>query len=149
MWQQALVEVHERHPMVRSIFDEAHQAFTANDFRNSLRNLSDLRQIPMQLVVLSGTVLLQSQSTMMEMFGLLPNTIVICTPSIQPELKYILEQPMSNNHLIATQAKVVYDSHLLKFTAQDHALIFVPYLDQGKDLAELLNCEFMSPFIPI
>lgn len=78
------------------------------------------------------------------MFGLLPNTIVICIPSIQSELKYILEQPLSNNCLIATWAKLIYDSHLLKFMAQNRALIFVPYLDQEKDLVELLNCKFYS-----
>jgi hypothetical protein len=53
MWQQALGELNKRQLMVRFIFDEGHQAFIADDFRNALKNLTELRQFPMQLVVLS------------------------------------------------------------------------------------------------
>jgi len=142
-WQQALAEVNQHIPVTQMVFDEAHLPFTADKYRDSLTNLYDLRLFPMQLVVMSGTVQPASESTLIDMFGLDPDCIIIRTPTIRPELEYILEHPyQSNNHIAARVVEILNAPHNLN--EQDRALIFVPYLDQGKQLAEILHCDFYN-----
>ena len=94
----------------------------------------------MQLAVLSGTVLEKSVSTVMEMFGLGQNTVIIRTLTIRPELRYILEK--LNNRLITGQVKEIIESHQSEMLLRDRVLIFVPFLDQGDLIAKGLGCEF-------
>ena len=63
--------------MERLVFDEGQLAITAEDFQVAICDLHELWQFAMQLVVFSGMVPLQSQSTVMDMFGLGKDTIVI------------------------------------------------------------------------
>jgi superfamily II DNA helicase RecQ len=141
-WHQALAELNERIPVVRTIFDEAQLAFTSDDYRSSLRELHELRQFPMQVVVLSGTVPPRSESTVIETFGLGQNMVIFRTPTVRPEHKYILEKPRSNNKLITGRVKEIIKSHRSELTPKDRVLLFVPYLDQGEHIAEELKCEF-------
>lgn len=142
-WREALAEVNLRVTVGRLVFDEAHLGLTANDYREALQHLYDLRQFPnMQLVALTATVQPVSEATLMDAFGLAPDTIIIRTPSIRPELQYILEAPRANSNLIATRVKDILAQNQL--LPKERALIFVPFLDQGEDLAELLQCEFYN-----
>jgi superfamily II DNA helicase RecQ len=143
-WYQALAELNERVPVHRTICDEAQLAFTSNDFRSALREMHELRQFPMQLIVLSGSIPERSVPTVIEMFGLGQNTVIFRTLTVRPEHRYILEAPRSNNRLITGRVKEIIDSHKSKLTSEDRVLLFVPYLDQGKHIAEMLNCEFYN-----
>jgi len=144
-WHEALAEVNQRVTVGRLVWDEAQLAFTANDYRDALQHLYDLRQFPtMQLILLSGTVQQISEATLIDAFGLAPNTIIIRTPTIRPELQYILEQPRTSDNHIAARVKDILDQHHLDLSSRDRVLIFVPYLDQGQHLAEMLGCEFYN-----
>jgi superfamily II DNA helicase RecQ len=141
-WYQALAELNTRIPVHRTVVDEAQLAFTSDDFRSSLREMHELRQFPMQMIVLSATIPEQSQSTVIDIFGLGPNTVIFRTPTVRPEHRYILETPRSNNRLIASRVKEIIDLHKSELTSEDRVLLFVPFLDQGELVAQTLKCEF-------
>ena len=80
-WRQELAELNERIPVVRTVFDEGHYAITDNDWRRVLDMVHDLRQFPMQMVILSATIPPKSEAFTKEAFGLSCDTIVVrmCT----------------------------------------------------------------------
>jgi superfamily II DNA or RNA helicase len=141
-WYQALAELNTRIPVHRMVVDEVQLAFTSDDFRSALREMHELRQFPMQMVVLSGTIPERSQSTVIDIFGLGPDTAIFRTPTVRPEHRYILEKPRSNNRLIASRAKEIIEFHKSELTSEDRVLLFVPFLDQGELVAQMLKCEF-------
>ncbi|KAH7918103.1 hypothetical protein BV22DRAFT_985743, partial [Leucogyrophana mollusca] len=89
-WRQSLAEVNQVKTVARLIFDEAHLGLMSEDFRQSLRDLHELRQFPMQLVLLSGTVPPPMVEPLKVHFGLGANTVVIRECTSRPELEYIL-----------------------------------------------------------
>ena len=54
-WRQAVHQLHTHRQIARLVFDEGHFAFTSSSFRPALQDIYELRQIPMQLVVLTAT----------------------------------------------------------------------------------------------
>jgi superfamily II DNA helicase RecQ len=141
MWRQALMELHQRRTVVRMVFDEAHFVFTASNFRQSLLNVHEVRILPVQLVILSGTIPLQSQELTVTSFGL-RDPLIIRTLTIRPEIRYVLEPPRASNQDIVSRVKAVVAAETVKFTSEDRALVFVPYLDQGETIASSLGCDF-------
>ena len=131
MYQEALVELHIHKSVVRTVFDEGHFAFTANDFQQSLQDLYALRSFPMQLVVLSGTIPLQSQNVICDSFGL-HNPFISCTTTHHPEIQYILEAPQPSSWHIIQQMKKVLHHEMEHFGTKDCALIFAPFLDKTR-----------------
>ncbi|KAI5980627.1 P-loop containing nucleoside triphosphate hydrolase protein, partial [Pisolithus albus] len=55
-WTQALAEVNEVMKVTRLVFDEAHLTLASQNFRPSMRRAAELRILPMQIILLSGTV---------------------------------------------------------------------------------------------
>ncbi|KAG1843910.1 hypothetical protein F4604DRAFT_1596496, partial [Suillus subluteus] len=55
-WREALAVLNEKKPVKRMVFDESHIPLIANDYRDSLQDVYDLRSIPMQIICLSGTL---------------------------------------------------------------------------------------------
>jgi superfamily II DNA helicase RecQ len=110
-WKQCLVELNERQPVARLIFDEGHFAVTGSDYRSALRNLYDLQTIPMQLVVLSATIPPTFEGPICDAFGLEPDTVVICTPSDRPELEYILQPCQKSSQEVVERTKRIIAKH--------------------------------------
>jgi superfamily II DNA helicase RecQ len=142
-WKQCLAELNERKPVVRTIFDEGQYAFTANDFRSALCDLDEIRLFPMQLIVMSGTIPPHCEQVIIESFGLNPEAKVIRTSSDRPELEYILE-PARTTQDITDRLKTIVRRHLNTMNEDDRILVFVPYLDEGRRLANILDCQFYS-----
>jgi hypothetical protein len=141
-WRQSLAELNECCPVVRLVFDEGHFALTGSNYRSALRNLYELRTIPMQLVILSATIPPTSQGAIVDAFGLGPNTVVIRTPSDRPELEYVLEPRQKNNEEVTARVKSILARHLPALKTEDRVLIFVPYIDEGIQIAKCLGCNF-------
>jgi hypothetical protein len=141
-WRQALAEANLLLPVARVVWDEGQMAFTADDYRAALRDLAESRLLPVQMVVLSGSVPVVSQPTLMKMFGLGDNTFVVRTNTVRPELEYILEKSRSSNTQIAKRVLEIIKQHAPHLSPRDRALVFVPYIDQGEKLASHINCEF-------
>ena len=76
-WRQALATINQVLPVTRLVFDEAHLVLLSEDFRKSLTNISELRQLPMQLILLSGTVPPQSVMALKSAFRLTSDTIQV------------------------------------------------------------------------
>ena len=142
-WKQALGELHERKTVVRMVFDEGHFAFTGNDFRSALDNVHELRIFPMQMVVLSGTVPPQSENHVCHAFGLI-NPFIVRMSTSRPEICYVLEPPRASWEEILERVKELVEKRMPYFKSRDRALVFVPYLTDGKELASVLGCAFYS-----
>ena len=67
--------------MVRMVVDKGHYVITDNDWRGVLDRMHDLRQFPMQMVVLSATIPPRSEAFTKEAFGLSKDALVVrmCT----------------------------------------------------------------------
>lgn len=141
-WKQEAAALNQRVPIARIVFDEAHYAITDQDFRGVLDDVHDLRQFPVQMVVLSATIPPKSEDTIKQAFGLMNNALVIRTPTRRPELEYVIQQTTPNNFELAKSVQKILQNHQSTFRKEDRVLIFVPFLDFGETLAEKLGCDF-------
>ncbi|KAG6819317.1 hypothetical protein H0H93_012993 [Arthromyces matolae] len=141
-WTQTLAEINERKGVKRLCFDEAHYALTANDFRKVFLDMDEVRTVPAQIILLSGTVPPKGQKTLLKAYALQDDCLVFRTPTDRPELEYVLPPRFENADAIVRETKRLYNTYKLMFEEQDRALIFVPYLEEGRLIAEALGCEF-------
>lgn len=141
-WKQAIAEVHEKTPVARLVFDECHFSFTGDDFRPALRDLYELRSLPIQLCLLSGTIPPRSQAALVQAFGLSSPALIIRMVTDRPELQYIVEGPIQTMPEIIKKTTQLVSRALIQFEEQDRALVFVPYILQGTALSAALGCEF-------
>jgi hypothetical protein len=140
-WTQQLAELNAKIPVCRGVFDEAHFAIMDSTFRTVLQNPYDLRAFPtMQMVLLSATIPPKSESTIRKAFELSANCSIIRTPLHRPELQFILESPYSRYEDIAARVQHLVEKANLE--SKNRALIFVPYINYGERLAEILKCDF-------
>ncbi|KAG1722464.1 hypothetical protein EDB19DRAFT_1916640 [Suillus lakei] len=98
-WRQSLVEFNEILPVSRLIFDEAHLPLLSDVFRESMQDMHELRQFPMQFILLSGTIPQSNIATLKKAFGMASNTIEIRESTNHPELEYIMKMSASSNTL--------------------------------------------------
>lgn len=133
-WRKSLAELNETLAVTRMVFDEAHLVLLSDDFRDSLVNVAELRQLKMQLILLSGTIPPSSVAALKERFGLLETTKEIRQCSNRPELEYILERPLG---LIAMSSRIeeIVSKERENWSSQDRGLVFVTYLEDGHMLA--------------
>lgn len=146
-WTAALTGLHQWKTVARLIFDEAHLGITHADFRRACQDLDNLRIFSMQFGVMSATITPLMEVHIKESFGLGSTTTCIRTPTDRPELQYIIKTPSSFTK-VAQSTQELYNHHRKNFRGQDRALIFVPYVDSGKKLAELLECTFYHAKTP-
>jgi len=133
-WRKHLAELNETLPVTRMVFDEAHFPLLSNDFRESMQHMHEIRQFPMQLILLSGTVPPGSVPALKEMFGLKKNAKEIRQSSNRPELEYILRAPMPS-HMIENEVMGIVKQERLGWTTKDRGLVFVTYLTDGESLS--------------
>ncbi|KAG2067520.1 hypothetical protein BDR04DRAFT_1120426 [Suillus decipiens] len=131
-WRQYLAELNQILPVSRIVFDEAHIALLAEDFRVSLQDLHELRQFAMQLVLLTGTLPDSSIPALKLMFGLLSSTIQIRESSNCPELQYIMKS-LAQLHTLETKTIQIVQQEWFKWEEKDRGLVFVTYLEDGTD----------------
>jgi len=140
-WIQQLAELNAKTPVCRGVFDEAHFAIMDNTFRQVLQDPHELRAFPtMQMVLLSATLPPKTESTIRKAFELSVNCSIIRTPFRRPELQFILESPYFKYDDLAAQVQHIVEEANLE--SEDRALIFVPYVNCGEALAEILKCGF-------
>jgi len=120
------------------VFDEAHLVLLSEDFRKSLANVLELQQLPMQLVLLSGTVPPQSVMALKSAFQLTQETIQVQQSSNRPELEYIMEKTMGSPGL---PSKVIYivQREQQEWKEKDRGLVFVTYMEDEKALARKVS----------
>jgi superfamily II DNA helicase RecQ len=141
-WKHALATFdHQYMPVVRLIFDEGHFSLTSSDFRASLQNLFDLRSLPMQLVILSGTIPPFSEPAIRTAFGLVSATIILRSSTHRPELQFIIRPRLKNLSDMVLDVQKIIKSHSGRLQPTDRILIFVPFITDGQKLAEVLDCE--------
>ncbi|OBZ66042.1 ATP-dependent DNA helicase tlh2 [Grifola frondosa] len=141
-WKQAIAELNERKKVVRIVFDESHFAITSNDYRQSLRDVYDLRQFPCQFVLLSGTVAPLSIPFLCDTFGLMDNAAIIRTRTSRPEIKYIIEKPYESFQAITRRLQAILKQAMTEFDQQDRILIFVPFIEEGEQMSKILGYDF-------
>jgi hypothetical protein len=141
-WISALTHFHHHYyPVKRLVFDEGHYVLTSSDFRNSLCNVYELRTLPMQFVIMSGSVPPIAEPAMIEAFGLINSTIVIRTPTRRPELRLILRNRVKDAQDVVQLAMSIYAKEAPSMAPDDRTLIYVPYVAEGNKLAKLLSCD--------
>ena len=130
-----LAELNETLPVARIVFDEAHLPLTSDDFRDSMRHMSELRQFPMQLVLLSATVPSTSIAALKKTFGLMADAKEIRQSSNRPELEYILKAPAPSDDLEKKTIEIVKKERE-NWSTKDRGLVFVTYMEDGESLAK-------------
>jgi superfamily II DNA helicase RecQ len=142
-WRQQMAIVDAKRPVTRFVWDEGQLPLTSADFRFALRDLHEVRLFPhSQLVVGSGTIPSESEADVLRLFCMGDDAVVIREHSTsRPEIKYVLERPSSRCDILKRVQELVEE---LRPTLGEHGrgLVFVPYIDLGSALAELLDCPF-------
>lgn len=143
-WIQAISELHERgdedHKVLRGVSDEAHLGFTSEDFRWVLKRMYEIRNFPMQLVLLSATVPPNAEAYLKSIYGLKSDTVVIRNCTVRAELEYILtEPPCTNGYEVTSKVVSILKQELRNYQPRDRATVFVAYKNQGADLVKALG----------
>ncbi|KAJ3792839.1 hypothetical protein GGU11DRAFT_692883, partial [Lentinula aff. detonsa] len=89
-FQQALRMIHNHRPVAAFVYDEGQLAVTDNTYRDSLRDASEVRCLPVPMYILSGSAPPKSIPAMATIFGLAKPYIEIRNCTDRPELEYIL-----------------------------------------------------------
>lgn len=138
-WRQALSILHQRKPVKRIIFDEAHFALTNDGFRAALTHTYTLRQENAQLVLLSATIPPGSEEALKHMFQLTMNVRFLRMSTNRPEIMYVTKScPLAD---LVTNIQHILNTVVHSFAAEDRALIFVGSIEHGRLLSQALQCE--------
>ncbi|KZT63081.1 P-loop containing nucleoside triphosphate hydrolase protein [Daedalea quercina L-15889] len=142
-WRQAIAELNETRAVRRYVFDEAHYALTASNFRDCLQDVYAIRQFSAQFVLMSGTIPPTSEESLKTSFGLLNDTKTIRADLTgRPEIQYILEPLRDSWEQIFLRTQQILEHEVAEFRPVDRGLVFVPFKEKGFLLARYLHCQF-------
>jgi superfamily II DNA helicase RecQ len=144
-WTEFLIGLTDRFDIRRLIFDESHIPMISTNYRKIMSRLDQLRIIPIQIVLLTGTCPPSSEARMMELFGLEPASTVIfrgCTD--RPELEYIRMKQVPTTPKALEDLDRIIQRHRRTAGIDKSArvVIFVPFINNGTHAAEKFNCDF-------
>ncbi|KAG2110464.1 hypothetical protein BD769DRAFT_1674623 [Suillus cothurnatus] len=134
-WRKHLAELNQVLRVSRIVFDEAHLPLLCENFREAMRNMNEIRQFEMQLVLLSGTVPRFSVAALKAAFGLSDNAVEIRESCNRPELEYIMKTPASSDVQVNMVIQIV-ESERRRWISEDRGLVFVTYMEDGEILAK-------------
>lgn len=143
-WKQCILNLNDHVDVTRLFFDEAHLPLLNHDFRGALNNLSDLRVLSMQFVLLTGTAPPSSEKALYKIFGFSSNAITLRSHTDRPELFYeVLRCAYTYDEALSFVNNLLVDFNKKK-KPRDAVLLFVPYIDIGERLSQDLGCAFYS-----
>ncbi|KAG1762154.1 P-loop containing nucleoside triphosphate hydrolase protein [Suillus occidentalis] len=142
-WRQYLAQLNEILPVGRIVFDEAHLPLLSEEFRESMRDVHELRQFSMQVILLSATLPQSSIAALKAAFGLLSTAAEIRETSNRPELVYIMRPPAESNAL-ETKAVRIVEHERAGWRTDDRALVFVAYMEDGESLSTRTGWPFYN-----
>ncbi|KAG1786392.1 uncharacterized protein HD556DRAFT_1449769 [Suillus plorans] len=131
-FREALAILNKKKSVGRMVFDESHLPLIANDYRDALEDVYDLRSIPMQIICLSATLPPSCIADLILSFGLVQDTVVIRECTNREEIEYILEKPSFSEILI--RAFSIVEEEMGSWQDKDRGLVFVPTLGLGERL---------------
>ncbi len=141
-FKEALVHANLDMPIKRFFYDEAHIIITADHYRASMKNINEMRTIlPVQFIVLSGTVPPTSMSTLRNAFGIMNNAVEIRTKTVRPEIQYVLEPPMKDwgNAAVVKRVAKLVECYTHQLLPGDRGLIYVETKNMGGFISKELN----------
>ena len=144
-WKQCILDLNDHVAVTRLFFDEAHLPLLNHNFRTALSHLSDLRVLPMQFILLTGTAPPSSEKALYKIFGLIPsNTITLRGLTDRPELFYEVLPYALTYDIALTFVKNILADHDRVKKPGDAVLLFVPFIEVGEHLSKDLGCAFYN-----
>lgn len=129
---------------VRIVVDEVHYIPTSKDFRPAMEKVWQIRSVACPLILISATIPVSMEPVLKRDFHLSDSTTVIWSPTNRPELEYILEPRGTCIDSLITRAHSIYSAASVDFGRDDRALVFVPTINHGKEIARALQCDFYN-----
>ncbi len=134
--------------IARFVFDECQVFFTDVGYRHALKYPFMLQaSFSAQVVLLSGTVPPTTIPHLRDMFMLHRPNIIHCHSS-RSNIEYIIYPPAAGGDAMVTAVRNVMNNQTFcrthppeGLTDHDHILIFVPFVESGKELAKKLDIE--------
>lgn len=126
----------------RLYFDEAHLTLIADDYRPVLINPDKLRSHPMQMILLTATCPIAAEAGLCTKFGFQSNNVIIRGPTDRPELEYIKVEKETSWQRHLPHIHQSLQKFRLAHRETGRALIFVPTISLGKEVAKELSCDF-------
>ncbi|KAI1784795.1 P-loop containing nucleoside triphosphate hydrolase protein [Ganoderma leucocontextum] len=145
-WLQAVTSLCPDVYLNRYVIDEAHLLLTEGGYRDIMGRVQELRLHRVQLVLLSATISPTSIAQLRSQANLAPgeDTEVIRASSNRPELHFLRptlykELDKQTTRTIANRVNGVLKNYK---DPSLRALVFVQRIDDGKVIAEVLDCDF-------
>ena len=130
----------------RVVVDECHLTITASGYREAMVDLALIRQLRTQFVYLTATLPPSMQSAFEEQNNLL-NPKVVRASTNRPNLFYLVQKATGTGSLIeegAREAREAWEASSLFDTGRDKIILYVRTREEGRGLAELLNCPLYT-----
>jgi len=142
-WPQFLTNLAESFDIRWLIFDESHIPMISTDYQPVMSLLDQIRIIPLQFVLLTGTCPPASEGQMMELFGMeSTSTVIFQGHTDRPELEDIQKIPCTSLTKALQEVDHIVGRHKHAADATAHGMVFVPFMDTGITVANHLSCDF-------
>ncbi|KAG2045539.1 P-loop containing nucleoside triphosphate hydrolase protein [Suillus hirtellus] len=141
-WRESISVLNQRKPVVRFVFDESHLPLIANDYREALQHIYELRSLAVQMVLLTATLPPSSVPDIKSSFGLGKDALVVRQCTNREELTYFLEKVPPTD--LISRAVAILELERATWENRDRALVFVPTLALGERVAEEVDCSFYN-----
>lgn len=139
-FREALVSLAAHRVVLRLVFDEAHFWYTDTQFREKAFSVpSTLRNLPVQIVLLSATIPPAAATLLQQQFAL-TKPLVIRNHPHRKELAYIITPGIPHDEMfntLQTYLDELEEEH--QWQEQDRWLVFVRSVQQGVTLAAELG----------
>ncbi|KAK2462988.1 hypothetical protein APHAL10511_004975 [Amanita phalloides] len=136
-WKKCITRLNTQRPVLRMVVDEAHYYFTDVQFRtHAMANSFTLRHMPMQVVLLSGTIPPNAEAYLNGQF-VLKEPIKIRSLSARLEIEYIRAKPRNDvRSMVAHFSTVPTQLQGDRGWSSETVHWFVSFMEDGKKVAE-------------
>ena len=142
-WRHHLSNLHDKRPVARFVFDEAHIPLTDVSYRQTLSNIYEMRAfLPVQVGLLSGSIPVHAESLLRKTFGLTEDCVLLRASCNRPEIQYAWNPPYAYNQYVP--AVIAAADAFTFLSADDRGLIYVTSFDVGRIISTKLQVPFYT-----
>lgn len=137
-FRAAVVDLDPVLPIRRIGIDEAHYGLVADSYRASLRNMYELRFLPVPFVILSGSIPPTSVPALRHALGLQDYAQVLRTTTIRAETQYVIAPAVDEGALL-DHIRMLVEFYSGQFRPEDRGLVFVHSRADAHDFAKAIK----------
>jgi superfamily II DNA or RNA helicase len=142
-WRHHLCNLHDKRPVARFIFDEAHIPIMDVSYRHTLANMYEMRSfLPVQVGLLSASVPVHAESLLKTTFGIDKSCVFLRSGCNRPEIQYVWKPSYDYGQYVPAVVSAATSFNFL--STDDRGLIYVTSSEVGNIISTKLDIPFYT-----